>query len=384
MAKNRMRLLSLFMCCLLWLWLVDGHAAPDLSKKSRELSVITQQIQQLETKLQANRSERDVLVQELQETETRIGQLKVQLSSTRERLEHQRKILSALHEDVEKQEATLQAQQKLLGKQLRAAYQLGHHEYAKLILNQENPGQLSRLLDYYEYVSVARNDLIHSVRESIAKLALSKKAMAEQAQELERLLAEKKQEVHQLVNHRAYRQSVLTRQEKSITTKQNQLENLSHNKEALEKLIQQIKLQAMVNTQEHFKNSLHQLPLPTVGKVVNHFGQPISGSELLHNGILIQAPLGQKVEAVQSGKVVFAEWMRGFGLLMIIDHGHGYLSLYAHNESLYKKPGDMVMKGEKIASVGQSGGFKQSGLYFEIRRNGKPLNPMTWIKSVTV
>lgn len=362
---------------------LPAFAAPTLTSKTRELSQLNDKLQKLETKLKENVNQREVLVQELQSTETRISDLNLQLSTTRQKLRQQRKVLEKCQAELDQLEAKLHSEQLVLAKQLRAAYQLGHHEYAKLVLNQEKPGQISRFLEYYEYISVARNELIQSVKQTLDQLAASKAAMMSETAILEKLLAEKNQEHQQLVKERAYRQNVLSHEDQSISTKQSQIENLSRNKNALESLIQQLKLQASTQHPRRSKTQVGQLSSPTTGQVVNHFGKPITGTEFIHNGILIHAPLGQKVHAIDQGKVVFAEWMRGFGLLMIIDHGHGLLSLYAHNDTLYKKVGDAVIKGEDIATVGHSGGFKTSGLYFEMRRNGKPVNPMGWIKTAT-
>lgn len=362
-------------------WLNFAAAAPNLSTKTQELSELTERIQKLEEKLKENVDARDVLVQELKVTETQIGQLNVKTLSTRDKLEHQQHVLQQLQTDLEKQEEKLLTEQTLLAKQLRAAYQLGHHEYAKLVLNQEHPAQISRFLSYYQYVSQARNDLIQSVKTTLTQLEQGKQAIAEHAAELERLLEHQQRDRVQLTKQLSYRQMLLSKQDASISNNKTKIENLSTNKLALEQLIQKLKLAA----QNEQQKARHNKPLsfPTQGKVVSHFGQPIEGTEFLHNGILIHAPAGQKVHSIQDGKVVFAEWMKGFGLLMIIDHGHGLLSLYAHNESFYKSVGDSVKQGDMIASVGQSGGFKQSGLYFEIRQNGKPQNPLRWIQKVT-
>lgn len=375
---RRIIILFIFSCCLCQLSIA---AEGSLSSKRKQLQVLKQQIEALEQALNRSEDKRDVLMEALKSAEQKIGLTAMQLQSTQEKLQHQRRVLKRLQRQAQRQQDKLDQQQTLLSQQLRSAYQLGHHQYFKLLLNQENPMHLTRMFTYYSAINDARQALIKDVKETILRLHSSKVAIAAQAKKLEHLLDHQESQHQQLISQQDYHRTVLARLNETIENSQTRLSHLKTDKANLEQLVVRLHRQAQTRiSKTPFANMQHRLSWPLHGKVVNHFGEAIHNSELTHNGILIKAAEGRAVHAVFPGKVVFADWLRGFGQLIIIDHGQGYLSLYAHNQSLYKHKGETVNLQERIASVGHSGGFGQNGLYFELRQNGKPLNPIVWFK----
>ncbi len=284
-----------------------------------------------------------------------------------------------LQEQARQQQLLLNQQQQLLAQQIRANYQLGKYQYVKLLLNQEDPNAISRLLTYFHYINKARVKIITKLNQALSALLDSKQKIVLHTEKLQTLINQQQQQQQQLITQQNYRQKVLQQLNASIDTKDKKLTMLTGNKSRLEQLINQLKESTwQAQPKQPFAAMKHKLPWPTAGRPQNMFGQSIDNSTLTYNGVMIKAPLGQAIKAVYPGKVVFANWLRGFGLLLIIEHGQGFMTLYAHNNSLYKKTGDRVRSGDLIATVGNSGGNEQNGLYFEIRRNGKPLNPLAW------
>ena len=163
-----------------------------------------------------------------------------------------------------------------------------------------------------------------------------------------------------------------------IKTRQQRLAILEKNKIHLESTLKSLSQKSNAWTDDYAVLKRGKLPWPAKGRILSSFGRSISSSELKSTGVLIQAPMGRKVRAVMPGKVIFSRWMRGYGLLIIVDNGHGYMTLYGRNESLYKKRGDVIKRGEIISAVGNSGGYQKSALYFAIRHNAKPVNPSKW------
>ncbi len=357
-------------------------ATSDLKTKTKQLQQVNTQITNLQQVLSSAKDKRRTLLNELKHTEVYIGQLANQLNTITQQLTVQQNELKQLQEQAKQQQLQLNQQQQLLAQQVRANYQLGKYQYVKILLNQEDPSALSRLLTYFQYVSRARIKVIGKINQTLSALLDSKQKIVVLTEKLQTLLKQQQSQQQQLMTQQNYRQKVLSQLTSSIDTKDKKLTVLTNNKHRLEQLINQLKQSAwQAQPTQAFAAMKHKLPWPTAGRPQNIFGQQIDNSTLTYNGVLIKAPSGQAIKAIYPGKVVFANWLRGFGLLLIIEHGQGFMTLYAHNNSLYKKTGDWVKSGDLIATVGDSGGNDQNGLYFEIRRNGKPLNPMAWCAS---
>lgn len=353
-----------------------------LPQKKQQLKTLRGKINHLQQLLSNARDKRSTLLGELKHAEISIGQLTRKLRLSNRRLQQQRNILNTLKTKTKTVQHKLNQAKILLAQELRTAYQLGQYEYIKLLLNQESPHAVSRNLTYLSYINRARMKLIQEIHSTLAILLKNKQKISQHTQQLQEIVQTQTQQRHQLLTQQRYQQRVIRQLSSRIGTKEQKLSILISNKTALAQLINTIKQKApLTHTYRSFAAMRHHLPWPTQGKIFDLFGKSIDNSKVEYNGIFIRAAAGKAVRAIHPGRVAFAGWLRGFGLLLIINHGKGFMTLYAHNHSLNKKRGDTVKMGDFIASIGHTGGSRKNGLYFEIRHNGKPLNPLSWCKS---
>jgi len=368
------------LCCYCCLIISNSYAATtNTSEKSEQLNRLNQQIVQLQTKLGQSKDKHSLLTRELQQTETNIGQFSRQLTTTEEALAEKQVELAQLQQEVRDQQTQLESEQALLGEQLRVFYQLGESNYMKLLLSQQDPNNIARLSTYYGYINLARNELIASLHVVLDKLAANRRKIEQETQQLATLQQQQQEQEQQLATDQSYHQAIIQQLNTDIQSQDEILQTLLANKAALEGLITRLEQATKIPSSKPFADMRKQLPWPAHGTLLTE--QSLQYSVIQYSGIFIAAPEGEAVRAIYPGQVVFANWLRGFGLLMIIDHGQGYMSLYAHNQSLYKDEGDPVDMGDLIATIGNSGGNQQNGLYFEIRQNGKILNLLDWLKS---
>ena len=278
-------------------------------------------------------------------------------------------------------------QQDYIAQQIRASYALGNQQYLKVILNQENPNELSRMLVYYDYFNQARIEQIHTYEATLLDIANIEVQINLQNQKLLLKTAQLDKEQSGLIVVQTKNQNVLKSLNLEIAAAGSAIEKRILDREHLESLLEHITLgigtfgidrAGMNQNAQPFRTQKGSLLLPTIGKITHKFGSTRSEGKLRWDGIFIQANEGESVHSVHYGQVVFSDWLRGFGLLLIINHGEGYMSLYGHNQVLYRATGDWVAEGELIADVGNSGGQTNTGLYFEIRNAGKPSNPQQW------
>ncbi|MBT3625764.1 MAG: peptidoglycan DD-metalloendopeptidase family protein [Gammaproteobacteria bacterium] len=273
-------------------------------------------------------------------------------------------------------------QQYYIEQQIRAAYKIGSQEYLKVLLNQEDPNEIARMLTYYDYFNQARSRQIESYNLTLLDLSRVTQQLAEETVVLgsqRRALGEQQKT---LANVQKEKQMTLKALISQISTAGSALLKLEQDRGSLEQLLGKLeenlgKLDAPRSAQP-FAGMQGKLLLPVAGRISHRFGNQRNQGKLRWHGIFIDAAEGESVHAVHYGRVVFSDWLRGFGLLMIISHGEGYMSLYGHNQALFRKTGDWVSAGEVVAAVGDSGGQDKTGLYFEIRIDGKPNNPQNW------
>ena len=254
----------------------------------------------------------------------------------------------------------------------------------KLLLNQENPERLGRTIAYYRYLSRARVKDILKVEELVAQLSQLKSQLQEEYAELKALEVDQLSQRKKLNDVRSERSTILAKLEQQIGSEQEELARLKGKAARLEKLLEDLEnaladLPPEGTFNQPFSSMQGKLQLPVNGSISARFGQS-KGTGIFWEGIFVDAQEGSIVQSIFPGRVAFADWLRGFGLLLILDHGDGYMSLYSHNQMLYKQVGEWVNAGETIAQVGSSGGLKKTGLYFEIRHNGEPHNPLIWCK----
>jgi len=294
--------------------------------------------------------------------------------------------LGALRADAQRHRADLRTQRTTLAGQLRAAYAMGRREYIKLLLNQEDVATAGRIVAYYDYFNRARVKRIDAIADTLQKLQTVEQAIVHKTEELEELRTEQSARKRELEAGRKARGAILAKLDREIRDDTQRLQRLVDDERRLNQLLEGLQpllsdLPSELGDRQPFPKLKGALAWPSGGRLLARYGAPRKLGKLKWSGVLIGAREGEGVHAIYHGRVAFADWLRGFGLLLIIDHGDGYMSLYGQNQSLHKNVGDWVEAGDVIARVGSSGGARRTGLYFEIRHNGKPTNPATWCKS---
>jgi septal ring factor EnvC (AmiA/AmiB activator) len=282
---------------------------------------------------------------------------------------------------IEQREAELETESRELASQVRAAYMSGSQERAKLLLNQRDPATLGRLIMYYRYLNDYRAGNIDVVTAYIRELAdLRSKVAAEEAR-LVKIAEQRYDELTQLNAAQEKRRDLLASVQGRMVNEGREIEQLEAQERDLSQLLAElfsILSDYPISSESPFSNHKGRLTWPVAGTLVHDFGQPRVTDRLKWNGVVLAAPRGHEVRSVYHGRVVFSDWLVGLGLLVIVEHGEGYMTLYGYNETTLKTTGDWVAPGDVIATVGDSGGQARTALYFEIRRGTRPLNPRTW------
>jgi len=350
------------------------------SQNSAKLTAVQQAIAQQENNIFKTNKARSSIEKQLKQDDLAIATIAKAINSTKQSLQSTQKKISQLAQ--EKQQLTNQkrTQERLLAKQLRSAYTTGQHDYLKLILNQDQSEKIQRTVSYYQYLNKARISEIDKFEATIASLLTVTTEHLEQLVKLESLKESQQQQYRQLNNKKTRRKKTVISLNKQLLSSQQQLAQLKAEEANLTAALQKLAalIQAEVNLTGLSKLK-KKLAWPVKGRVLHRFGSKKQGY-LTWKGVLLGAPVGQQVHTIHNGTILFSDWLKGYGLLTVIDHGNGYMSLYAHNQTLLKSVGDRVETGEPIALVGQSGGQDQTGVYFEIRHQGKAVNPKAWCK----
>jgi septal ring factor EnvC (AmiA/AmiB activator) len=371
--------LTLFLLLLAWPVFPDED---DLARvKEQELEAVRERISDLKKSMDRATRARDKVSSELSAAEVRIGEQQILIRE----LERQRDVatrrLGALETEIVERETELRTESGELAEQVRAAYMTGGQERLKLLLNQQNPATLGRLLAYYDYLNRHRAGNIEAVNGRLRRLAeLRSEVLAEQSR-LDRLADRRQEELAVLNAAQERRRTLVAELDARMATESREIDRLSAEEKQLERLIAELSTilsDYPITSEDPFAEHRGKLTWPVAGQLVRDYGQPRSGA-LTWNGVVLAAPRGREVRAVYHGRVVFADWLAGMGLLIIVDHGDDYLTLYGYNETLLKNPGDWVAPGDVIATVGDSGGQLAPGLYFELRQGTKPVNPRRWV-----
>jgi murein hydrolase activator len=381
-----MTVIRLFLLLVLTLF----HLAPSLAADSGKAAVQEARLQQLRTRigdmkneLEAMHGKKNAVDRELEEAEKELGAVSSVLRRLEREIGQSRTRLDDLgHERLESRKK-LQAMQDILARELRSAYVMGQQQQVKLLLNQDDPTAIARLMTYYGYLSRARTDRIRGITSALNELTLIEQQVKEQKSGLEKLKDEKIAESDRLKQMQANRKEVLVRMQAQLRKKSDELAALQRDEQNLQQLVESLRsaLRDIPPATARLKSISPlkgKLVWPVEGRIGMPFGALQADGKLRSRGVLVSASAGADVHAIASGQVVFADWLRGFGLLLIIDHGKGYMSLYGYNRSLFKEVGDRVEAGDLIASVGDSGGREQSGLYLELRKDGRPFDPAPW------
>lgn len=357
-----------------------AEAAPPADAE-QELKAVRERIENLQRSMRRDTNRRDALSGQLRDAEENVRSARDKLGDLRKRLAESDKNLEAIAADRRTSEAALREQRDVLAAELRTAYVGGQQEQFKLLLSQEDPAVLGRMLVYYSYFGRARASKITEIQGIVAELDEAARAEAAERERLAALEAEGRQQLSAVDAARDERSRALKAMNAQIRTRSDSIAKLKREAASLEKLIADLR-KAMSDLPptggQGFEKVRGRLTWPVAGKITARFGQARGGG-LVWNGVQIEAPRGTPVKALYDGRVAFADWLPGMGLLVIVDHG-GYMSLYAHNEQLYKAVGDRVQAGEAIATVGDTGGRSQPGLYLEIRRGAKAIDPVPWFR----
>jgi septal ring factor EnvC (AmiA/AmiB activator) len=395
-------------------------SANKADRKQSELDALKQRLESLQQDFRNTQTHRQEAADELRQSERAIssGVRQIhQLDSERQRAQGD---LQTLTQQADATAARIRQQQTHLAQSLKGAYQRGQGDALKLILNGADPNQTARDLRYLAHVSRAQHDSIEVLRTDLARLAELQQATAQKKAELTQLQAAHEAKQQKLLADKREREQVMQKLSMQIQRQRREISNLKRDERSLTQLVERLnrlmaqqaareaeRARAAQQAQKDEKNAGGQprkaigvnnetpvafrsdqpfsglkglLRLPVAGELMNRFGAPREGGGLSWKGLFIRAAQGTVVKAIAAGQVVFAEWLRGFGNIIIVDHGEGYMSLYSNNESLYKQVGDRVQPGDAIATVGNSGGQPDTGLYFEMRHQSRPVNPLLWVK----
>ncbi|MCI0517131.1 MAG: peptidoglycan DD-metalloendopeptidase family protein [Woeseiaceae bacterium] len=362
-----------------------GFAQDDNSEmtkvKEQELEEVRERISDLKQSMDRRAAERDRITGELQAAEVIISEKRLHLQELEKQRRYSEKKKADLDQKLKAREAELETETSLLEDQVVAAYSTGGQERLKLLLNQLDPAALGRQLAYYRYFSEYRSRNIEAVNTHISELRQLRAQVAEEENRLAGLTRERFVELTELGAAQEKRQQLLVSLKSRIAEEGSEIQRLAAQEQDLSRLIAElgsILADYPIRSEEPFSELKGRLTWPVAGGLVHDFGQPRAGG-LKWNGVVLTAPRGREVRSVYHGRVVFADWLSGLGLLVIVDHGEGFMTLYGYNETLLKATGDWVAPGDVIATVGDSGGQSQSGLYFEIRQGTTPVNPRRWI-----
>lgn len=390
---------------------LPAHAA-DTQETRSQLEQLKDEIDKLKANLQQFRDQRSRVQGDLRKSELEIGNTQKKIHDIQKQLQKQEQELQKVQQQRQSLQQSKHSQQEQIARQVRAAWQLGRQNKLKALLNQEDPEQVSRTLTYYDYFNRARSEQINAYLDIISQLDTLQPDIERRAAELNTIKATLgEQHAHQL-DAKQDRERALAKLGETIKSKDEELKQMAQDRASLEELLRKLEriaarkrkaettapareqadvapstanLPAVTSTtpvagNHAFRDLRGQLPWPVAGRPSNRFGSQRGDSPLRWQGINLIAREGDIVQVVHPGRVIFADWLRGSGLLLIVDHGGGFMSLYAHNQTLLHNVGDELKAGDAIATVGNSGGQAQPALYFEIRRDGVPTDPAQWCR----
>lgn len=375
--------------------LFASQPASTQTQQNAELNELRSKIEQLQKELEKSEEYKSEAADALRKSERAISKANRRLFE----LANERKSINTRIRQLEIKAARLEkridSERESLARLIHRQYLAGQPESLRLMLNRQNANETARQLHYFGYVSKARAELIGALRSSLDELSDLTQAVQAESARLQKLEKEESGQKKALEKQKRARKKVLSKASSDIALQRNQISKLKRDEQRLTALIKKLAAEAEKRRQQArlknqslpdasannsaFRKLKGKLRLPVIGELTNRFGRPRKDSGLSWKGLFIAAKEGGVVKAIAPGQVVYADWLRGFGNLLILDHGSGYMSLYGNNEALFRQVGDRLGAGETIASVGNSGGNPDSGLYFELRHKGKPFDPLPWV-----
>lgn len=360
-------------------------AEQDPAKLEAQLQALEAEINKFKTLLKETETEKSSLENNLEANEKRINEVLKRIRQLESEINKGQDKLSSLQQRDSALQGARALQQAHISRQMVAAYKMGEQEYLKVLLNQEDPNEISRMLTLYDYLNEARAKQITEYNQTLTELAEVSRDIESTLDVLSADQLQLRDQQQDLIAARREKTLTLAALNRELAETGDTIDRLLRDREQLESLLVQLErsLAHLPSPSDAmpFASLKGQMLLPVSGAISHRFGSRRSSGKMRWNGMVIQAEEGTPVTAIHYGRVVFSDWLRGFGLLMIISHGEGYMSLYGHNQVLYRETGDWVSTGETIARVGDSGGQQQTGLYFEIRVAGKPTDPQLWCKA---
>ena len=373
-----------------------GNPAAAQTAQKKELEDLRGRIEALQRDLERSEETRAEASDALRESERAISRTNRRLYQISQQRRELNADLARLKEQAREIERHIDKERDRLENLVYRQYVAGQPESLRLMLNRQDPNETARQLHYLGYISRARADLIASLRGNLDSLSEVTQKVTRKNTDLTALENEEAKQKKSLVGEKAARKKVLSRVSSDISRQRKEISTLKRDEQRLTRLLDRLAEEAerrrkstgLRNNQlpdasadaSAFRKLKGRLRLPVIGELMNRFGGQRQDSGMSWKGLFIAAKSGQEVKAIASGEVVYADWLRGFGNLLILDHGGGYMSLYGNNEALLHQAGDKLRAGDTIASVGNSGGNPDSGLYFELRYQGRPFDPMPWVR----
>lgn len=354
----------------------------DRGRAEAELRQIQKEIERIRDQVSRDAAERDRLQRDLRRTEQSVAGVRGEMTRLRREREARNRRRAELARERAGREAALASEREALAVQLRTAHQIGRQEPLRLLLNQRDPARAGRMFAYYGYFGRARASQIAQIEEHVARIGELDTDLAGEEARLVELERARNDELGKLEKARSERGQVLASLTAESRSRTAQLQRLQRQQAALEKLLRELSRSIEKfpsDSKSAFAQLRGKLSWPAAGRTVARYGETRAGS-VRWDGMLFAVERGAPVRAIYHGRVVYADWLAGLGLLVIVDHGGGYLSLYGHNDELYKKVGERVTAGDTLAAAGDSGGRTQPELYFALRRGGRAIDPRPWFR----
>ena len=373
----------------LWLLVAAMAAFPavaetaDAEVQAAKLEQLRKRIGGIRQKLGALRGERDAVQDALAGNEREIGSVMAELRRLKHAAREAQENIRTMQQERNSRQHDLDKQRAALASELRAAYMAGKQERIKLLLNQEDPAAMSRMLAYHGYFTRVRAARMQDYRATLERLTTLEQELLAQRDAVELLRAQQQEKSVRLAAEQEKRRGILVQLQQQLRDRQTELSTLEQDEQRLQQLVVSLQ-QALADippetgTYQSLRELKGKLRWPVAGRITRSYGAQQASGKLSSRGVHISTQAGADVRAIAKGRIAFADWLRGFGLLLIIDHGAGYMSLYGQNSSLYKSVGEWVARGEVVAAAGSSGGQAQPGLYLELRKDGRPFNPGSW------
>jgi septal ring factor EnvC (AmiA/AmiB activator) len=361
-------------------------AAPVLAEQQvtpGQIKALQEEISEIDEWLSDAEEDRSSLERQLADLEKNIGRLTRERRELRIQASQQQQKLTELDQQETELVRILDSQREGLKRQIRAAWMEGDTPAVKVLLNEIDPDKIARTMTYYEYLSRDTVEQLEAFSRNLKQLKTTRQEVKSGRLRLAKLEEDVADRQQKLAASKSQRQQTLTSLNADIKGRLNERKQLEADRQRLESLLREVE-QAIAdipspNESAPFRSLQNKLPWPAGGTVASAFGDRYADGKLRYSGMLINTSEEAEIKAVHYGRVVFANWLRGFGLITILDHGDGYMTLYGHSSSLFTSPGDWINAGEAIAQAGRTGGTDNPAVYFEIRQNGEPVNPGRWL-----